>query len=212
MSRSQGHQGGFSLLETLIGLTLTALIAGTLMSAIQTGTRIWQASDRVDAQQETARRLQIAADWLEQAIPDLTMNFEPGTLFSGTEAAVNFTVSGAVGPNDNGFSRLGLKAAPSQACTGKTDLVLDWASVSAERGFPPLDSASRVLLACQDTVTIRYFGTSSVDHALGWKSAWKPAGTLPAIIAIGVTGPGGTAQIMARPQFAPPARQYERDA
>ncbi|MGB3625649.1 MAG: prepilin-type N-terminal cleavage/methylation domain-containing protein [Henriciella sp.] len=207
--RSARREAGFSLLETLIGLTLTALISASLFGAIQTGSRMWISSEKLDAEQEQARLLQVAMTWLEFAIPDNAMNAEPETLFSGASERLSFVVAGQAGPKDGGFSRLVLETRKSETCSGKTDLVLHWADVTPVYGYPSGERVSRVLLDCMDSVRFNYYGTSSTDTSIAWKPAWRPSGTLPAIISLRASGKGERLQFTARPAFAPAAKQYE---
>lgn len=209
---SKPGERGFSLLETLIGLALTALISASLVGAIQTGSRMWQSSERLDAKQEQARLLQLAMTWLEFAIPDSTMNAEPETLFSGASNRLSFVVAGQAGPKDGGFSRLVLEAERSESCPGKTDLILRWADVSPVYGYPSGDSVSRVLLDCMDSVRFNYYGTSPTDKIIAWKPSWRPSGTLPAIISLRARGRGESLQFTARPAFAPAAKQYQEES
>lgn len=206
------HEAGFSLMETLIGLTLTALIAASLIGGIRTGIRLWTASDRLDAAQEEARLMRLAADWMEQALPDALLNAEPGTLFSGTSDAVSFVVAGPAGPKDGGLSRLRIEAAVSQTCPGKRDLVLLWAEVAPAADYPSGEAVRRTLRPCLDAVEFNYFGTSASDPVLGWKREWTKGAALPAIISIRAGGSEGAVTLMARPYRATAARQYADDA
>ncbi|MEQ9316814.1 MAG: prepilin-type N-terminal cleavage/methylation domain-containing protein [Henriciella sp.] len=208
---SRRSERGFSLLETLIGLALTALISASLVGAVQTGSRMWQSSERLDAEQEQARLLQLAMTWLEFAIPDNEMNAEPETLFAGASDRLSFVVAGQAGPKDGGFSRLVLAAERSESCPGKTDLILQWADVSPVYGYPSGESVSRVLLDCMDSVRFNYYGTSTSDKIVAWKPSWRPSGTLPSIISLRATGSGESLQFTARPAFAPAAKQYQEE-
>lgn len=207
--KAHRHSRGFSLLETLIGLTLTALISASLVGAIQTGSRMWMSSEKLDAEQEQARLLQLAMSWLEFAVPDNAMSAEAETLFSGASDRLSFVVAGQTGPKDGGFSRLVLAAEKSETCQGQTALMLHWSDVTPVHGYPSGESVSRVLLDCMDSVRFNYYGTSSIDRSLSWKPAWRPSGTLPSIISLRASGDGKRLQFTSRPLFAPAARQYE---
>lgn len=206
------REAGFTLLETLIGLTLTALISVSLLGGIRTGVKLWSTSEQLDAASEQSRILRLAGTWLEQAIPDEAMNAEPGTLFSGTGDAVSFVVAGEAGPHAGGLSRLTLKTETSETCAGKRDLVLSWASVAPIHGFPSQESVTRSIVTCLDQIDFKYFGSHVSEPSATWRSQWHQSARLPAIISMRAVGREGPLSLTVRPLLAPPARAFEREA
>ena len=196
------RSSGFSLLETLVGLTLTALIAAAVTSAIRTSIRMWNASESTLETSEETRLMGLATTWLEHAVSDRVMNTEPGTTFSGTKDAVSFMVTGMVGPDKGGLSRLRIEAQPSDDCLGQSDLALVWSEVAPNQGYPAYGESSRPILPCQDSIQFSYFGYADGRTEPAWRSDWPRNAPLPAIVAISTAATNSRHQVFARLQFS----------
>lgn len=202
MRRRAERSAGFSLIETLIGLTLTALIAASVMGAIRTSTQIFSKVEANAERREQARILQLASGWLERAMSDRILNTEPGTVFSGREDAVSFLVTGLAGPSQGGLSRLEYKRVGSATCPGAFDLRLTWSRVMPDYAYSAYEPVTRTLLACQEEVQIAYFGSLEERSDPAWVTAWPKSADLPKIVAINTRGEDGTHQMLTRLQFS----------
>lgn len=196
------RSAGFSLVETLIGLTLTALIAASVMGAVRTSTQIFSKVEANTEHRERARILQLASSWLERAVSDRIMNTEPGTVFSGEETSVNFVVTGLSGPSQGGLSRLEFARAASATCPGAFDLRLTWSKVMPDYAYSSYDPVTRTLLSCQDEVQFAYFGSIEPETEPAWVTTWPKSADLPKIVAVNSRGGDGTHQMLTRLQFS----------
>ena len=200
------RESGFSMLETLIGLTLTALIAASLFGAIRVGIRMMSSGEANVAESEQVRVLGLIESWMELAIPDPFLNAEDGTLFSGSESEVSFVIAGISGPGDGGLSRISLRTVESEACDGQFSLLMDWASISPADSSTQAPGDTRLVLDCQSQIAFNYFGSSDMDQTQGWKRVWRPSGTVPQLISLRTSSRTGGHQVLARPQFATAVR------
>jgi general secretion pathway protein J len=63
-SLDEPAEGGFTLVEALVAIALTALLLSSLSAAIHLGLRVWKASDIIDRQAETLA----GADFLRRTL------------------------------------------------------------------------------------------------------------------------------------------------
>lgn len=205
-AQRHNRESGFSMLETLIGLTLTALIAASLFGAIRVGIRLMSSGEANVAESEQVRVLGLIESWMELAVPDTFLNAEDGTLFAGSESEVSFVIAGITGPGDGGLSRISLRTEESEACDGQYSLLMDWTSISPTEPSMQGPGDTRLVLDCQSQIAFNYFGSSDMDQSHGWKRVWLPSGTVPQLISLRTSSRSGGHQILARPQFATAVR------
>jgi hypothetical protein len=170
-------KAGVTLLETLIGLLVMAMVAGLISAGFGTTTRFWdrslQAADRVE--QAMARRdLRI---WLEHALPSPVPG-DTRPLFEGNSEQMTFL---AVPPGG-----------------------LFWEGSAAEVSVGPgaakaiavgLDAASRedrqtTLHLAEDgsTLNFSYWGQRSASEPPEWHGTWPADAGLPGLVRIDFVG------------------------
>ena len=92
MTGQDKGEAGFSLLETLLGLTLTAIIGMLMMGSMQMGTRVWE-RQRTSVQPGTSQLiLSQVGEWMAQAMQDKVRNYDTPVLapFQGDEHSLRF--------------------------------------------------------------------------------------------------------------------------
>ncbi|MFN3312435.1 MAG: type II secretion system protein J [Hyphomonas sp.] len=186
MSRRRTGQGGFSLMEVLIGLTLLALISVSVAQSVRTGIRFWSSADADDAAAELRQTSHLVESWVARSLSPRA--FEPDTaqVFAGRPDQLTFIVDGQAGRKPAGYSRFTIAARPGAGCPGRYDLTLVWEDVSAAGQFAPSASDSRTLLSCADHVRFEYSGRrrSAEGLLLVREANWSDASALPMHVSI----------------------------
>lgn len=179
-------QGGFSLMEVLIGLTLLALISVSVAQSVRTGLRFWSSADADDAAAELRQTSRLVEGWVARSLSPRA--FEPDTaqVFAGRSDQLTFIVDGQAGRKPAGYSRFTLAARPGTDCPGRYDLILLWEDVAAAGQFAASASDSRTLLSCAEQVTFEYSGRrrSADGLVLVREANWSDASALPMHVSI----------------------------
>jgi general secretion pathway protein J len=181
------RQRGFTLVEMLIALSVSALLISLTYGAVLVGQRSAQALNTRVVQSEVMR---IGWQFISEAItrarpvsnPD---EREDRTSFSGSADALSFIANlpAYVGPG--GLTRVSLQIDEQD---DRRRLVL-----SRERFPPPPDDEAgdpvtqAVLLDDLAGLQISYLGRSEGEDALGWSSEWLGQPYLPNLIRIEIT-------------------------
>ncbi|MCU0828299.1 MAG: prepilin-type N-terminal cleavage/methylation domain-containing protein [Tabrizicola sp.] len=186
-------KSGVTLLETMVGLLVMAMVAGLIASGFGTTARFFgrneQASARVD--QAIARRdLRI---WLEHALPSAVPG-DDRAVFAGSSGELVFL---AVPPGGVFW--------PGSA----TEVVLNGPEASAlATGLTPTqDSNRQVALDLSPTGTrlsLRYWGQVSPDEPARWHDSWPATAGLPDLVRIAFEG----ADMAPPPMIVRPAKAW----
>ncbi|MFT5775244.1 MAG: type II secretory pathway pseudopilin PulG [Hyphomonas sp.] len=203
------REDGFTLIETMVGLTLTALVTVSVSGALATSTRIWARSDAGATGAEEARSTRQLESWISGSLPNNIYDLDDRTLFSGTPLSVEFVSENVPGPHGVGIAAIVLTVVPSERCPGAFDLTLRWTGLDpADRlSFGPSDS--RILQSCHSHIGFSYFGRTQIEGAQGWSTDWTSS-ELPTLVRMDSEETG--AGLMARLIYAPrPGTPYEDD-
>lgn len=171
------RNGGFTLLELLIALSILALVATAGAAGLRLGAF---GLSRADAHQADLEDLRLMATFIRQRLAEaqpLIADPERSTLaFEGERDRVRFA---AVLPP--GLDRPGVRAFEfaAERRGGTVDLVLGEAPWGA-RGEP----ARRVLVAGLAGVQIDYFGQKAQDRDRRWHADWREQPALPSLVRI----------------------------
>ncbi len=196
MNAPRSSEAGFSLLETLLGLTLTALIAVLMMGSLQMGARVWERSSGPTlpgASQLIESRI---SDWIAQASP---AGFQPPAdgepAFSGDALQVSFTIAGQNLGGPPGIYRVRLVLAKAEGCPGGRELIVITRLLSPgnhEAVNQEGSVATRVLLPCLVNPAFAFYGKSGPEDAPveAWMSDWADAANLPLIVRLQSWEPG----------------------
>lgn len=187
MSAGKNNDSGFSLLETLLGLTLTAIIAMLMMGSMQMGTRVWERERSTVQPGTTQLVLGQVGEWLAQAMPDRVRNFDNPVLtpFAGDEHSLRFLYAAPGMGGPPGIYTVKLELVETEGCTGGRDLYLSTSrDVVSDRREAPQDipTERRKLAACLDTPSFIYWGDHGGMGERAWYSTWMKEPQLPAVV------------------------------
>ena len=208
MSPRKSREAGFSLLETLLGLTLTALIAVLMTGSLQTGARVWERSSGPDlpgARQLIESRV---SDWIAQASPaGIQPPADGDPAFAGDGRQVSFIIAGQNLGGPPGIYRVRLVLAPAEDCPGGRALVVSTRLLSP--GEQPAMTqeesvATRTLLPCLANPKFEFYGKSGPEDAplVAWMPDWSGADGPPLIMRLQSTEPGSASTVVLAQRIA----------
>ncbi|MGH8656076.1 MAG: prepilin-type N-terminal cleavage/methylation domain-containing protein [Gammaproteobacteria bacterium] len=177
------RQGGFTLLELLISVTLLALMATLITSGVKVASSSWdRAHARIEAAQEVRLIEQFIFRELSEARP-LRVRLEDGknSVFQGEPGRVAFTALLPTQQGVGGLYRLALYVAPH--ARGER-LVLSYrlyrpSTATAPRSQP---ARRRVLLGALQQIAFDFYGLLESGSGSGWQPEWRHAQRLPEMV------------------------------
>jgi prepilin-type N-terminal cleavage/methylation domain-containing protein len=177
--RCRRNSQGFTLVETLAALALSAIIASFLAGGIVFGRRAWEAQAARDAAADAAVSISVLKDLLGQAIPFRTADAGPVVAFSGSRDSVEFVVMGDPATEAAGPRRITLKAVasvPAGFSLVYVSVPLNSREGQAARQNVPDQATVVPTLA---SIEIKYLGESDDGQHRRWFSDWKEKVDLP---------------------------------
>lgn len=193
----QGNgEAGFSLLETLLGLTLTAIIGLLMMGSMQMGTRVWE-RERSTVQPGTSQLiLAQVGEWLAQAMQDKVRNYDTPVLapFSGDEHALTFLYAAPGLGGAPGVYTIKLELTEAAGCANGRDLYLETSrDIVSDNRETPVDRPSerRRLIQCIETPSFIYWGDHANVGQKAWFSSWVDEPQLPGVVRLRSTSADG---------------------
>ena len=207
MSRFSPHtnegssEGGFTLMEVLVAMTLLGLLMAALSGSIgfvgRSADRGWEMSERsasLSRVEETMRRL------VERSFPaDIKVQTKTRFLFSGTAQRLTLVAYDAAGMTSPG---LYVHELEDVAIGNQHRLMFRRRPFT---GYSPQTSNSQAseaaLLAGDFSFRFSYFGAPRPGVARAWLDEWQFERNLPDLIRLQITDGGGTAwqAIVVRP-------------
>ncbi len=196
MTRRPDTQAGFSLLETLLGLTLTAIIGMLMMGSFQMGARVWErerAPNRLGVEQLV---LSQTAEWLSQAMPAKVRSVEDPvyTPFSGEANQITFEFASPVMGGTPGVYQVTLELVAGETCPQQTDLMLRSVRLAALSGEDAPEEAtadSRRLMSCIEGGSFVFWDGLAGDQSTAWRGDWLEQTYLPGIVRLRSIGADG---------------------
>jgi general secretion pathway protein J len=191
--RARLRNGGFTLLELLLAMAITAIIMVLIFGTMRIGIRAWERGDRdVDQQQ----RLRIALEMMTHQLNALTRidgwngSGQPVCL-DGTQHRIAFVSRMALDP----ARQLGVVQVRYEVETsgGGVDLRVIEAPLAMAFEFPDVDApATQGLTLMRDMhdITFHYLVPSNSGQAPEWSDRWEASGAseeLPLAIRVQVT-------------------------
>lgn len=177
------RQGGFTLLELLISVTMLALIASLLGAGLQVAASNWgRAHARIEAAQEVRLIEQFIIRKLSEARL-LRVRHEDGksSIFEGEPSRIAFTALLPTHQGVAGLYRLGLFSEP-QARSER--LVLSYGLYRFSVATPAQAQVTprRVLLRRLQQIRFDFFGPLADGGGNGWQEEWPHAQRLPELV------------------------------
>ena len=173
------RDGGFTLLELLVAMTLLAFLSLTLFAGLRYGTNIFSKTQAKDTGLNTARAAErIIAGNLARLYPKyVTVSpTEAYVDFDGTEHAMNFFTTAEP---DTGF-----------LMHDTLETVRDGATFSVRIGTMPelarRGGTTQTLLTRLSSVEFSYYGIAGDAKAPAWYSTWRRQGGPPQLVRIHV--------------------------
>jgi len=174
--------GGFTLLELLVSLTLLALMAAVVPSLVRMAGRSAQFAADLTRSQSEIPAIEALADHLSKARPLKTVqdDGQKRVLFSGTESSISFVAPGIVGRN-GGLVSYELGLITNRA--GRRVLALSRAILDGEAKVDPAASSDvRVPMPAVQQVAFRYFGPQDSGSDPSWSDRWDAQELLPQLV------------------------------
>jgi general secretion pathway protein J len=188
-------QRGFTLVELLIGLAITGLLAGFLLTALRIGTRSEAAvTTQLERTSEIAAVHGFVRAQLANARPLLGQwpDARGAVAFDGRDDGVTFVglIPGALGTGGLQFLHLSL----IEAGRGQRNLVVRWGTYDptvdpAEADF----SGAATLLSGLAALDLNYFGRLARDRPGAWHARWVHMDALPSLVTMRVVLADGRA-------------------
>lgn len=195
------HDGGFTLLELLVAVTLLAFLSVGLMAGLRYGTEIWGKAQSKNVDTNTMRQAQkMLSDNLTRAYPRfVVISPEESYIdFDGTKDRIRFLSTAASG--------MGHIMRDTIAATGDGKEVALAISATPELGTGGAPVWSKALLRHLEAVEFSYFGAAGEEKQPAWHAIWRNQRRLPSLIRIRVAfaGSGNTPwpEMMLEPRVA----------
>jgi len=201
MRRSRQRDAGFSLLETLLGLTLTAMIGVLMMGSLQLGARVWERQETSALPGEEQLVLSQASEWLAQAMPAKPRSLdEPHQApFFGDAKRVSFLHAAAGLGASPGVYAIDLALVDAPACTGRQNLIMLVSRLRPADDIEPVDNAppqQRELASCIETPSFVFWGRQADQSVAGWHEGWALQSGLPAVVRLRSVSPQGVESVI----------------
>lgn len=201
MRRTGQHDAGFSLLETLLGLTLTAMIGVLMMGSLQLGARVWERQETSEMPGEEQLVLSQVSEWLAQAMPAKPRSLdEPHQApFFGDAKRVSFLHAAPGLGASPGVYAIDLALVDASTCAGKLDLILRASRLRPADQPDPDDTAppqQRKLASCIASPSFVFWGRQADQAVAGWHEGWALQTGLPAIVRLRSVSPEGFESVL----------------
>lgn len=188
--------GGWTLIEMLVALALTALLLVGMPSTLRLAARALGLAEGLGREADDRAALDLVGRALSQALP----MYERGpdgrlqVLFSGAPAALAFVAPARIGP-ESGLFRLELTMVPPSAGADQQGrppgLWLAWSLYRPPEtdDSPPPARLERRLIADARSLSIRYFGAIRSRQEPEWSTSWTVPDTIPDLVEITIATP-----------------------
>lgn len=175
---TRNRSAGVTLLETLIGLLVMAMVAALLSAAFGTNLRLLHRSQLSSASVDQALARRDLRIWLEHALELPVPNDERQLIF-GSETELRFL---SIPPGGQFWPGIATQVTlgPQAIATGT--------GTAADQGK---EVAIKLALAPPETqIELAYWGRSATDQVPEWHDSWTPDQGLPNLIRVTFTGEG----------------------
>lgn len=201
MTRSPHGDSGFSLLETLLGLTLTAMIGVLMMGSLQMGTRVWERQKAGALPGEEQLVLGQTSEWLAQAMPAKLRSLDspPFVPFFGDPNRASFIYSAPGLGASPGVYAVDLALMEAAGCEGGRKLMMRASRIvpvdeegATQTAAPP----ERELAKCISAPSFAFWGTQTDQATASWHDSWQSQLKLPSVVRLRSISAEGVEQIV----------------
>lgn len=182
----QDRNGGFTLIEALVVLTISALAMALVPAAMSLGQRALLATAAPEKTTADRRAMTVVADRISAAQSIFAAGADglAALAFEGRPDRIGFVSEFAAGPFGGGLNWIVLHVDAEQS-----SLVLDVTPYPVRNG--PAIPTSRSLLLPATDLAVRYYGIDPRTGTAAWQPEWNRNATgLPKLIEISVTRKG----------------------
>ena len=177
------HDGGFTLIETLVSIALLALVVAFLPGLLQLGTRAMQSRTRLDAISAAGPARQFISQQLASATAVLQRRPD-GRLqlaFDGRRDQLTFVGPASLGAPQTGMQdyRIALVAGNGASGASQRSLSVAIRPFSLQADTPVTNA---VLLRDLTKLSFRYFGRRGGDDSARWHEEWIDEPALPQLV------------------------------
>lgn len=192
MPRASQTEGGFTLVELLVSLSLLVIMLALISGAMRFGGRAWEVSGQVDRGQTVATFRSLLGQRLTESLP-LVSSDERGVLqlaFHGGSDELNFL---SPLPSRDGMPAglfsvtLRLVPGPDRA----RSLSLEFQPVGSANAPSVAEGHRPVVINAVTQLDIRYYGVPNGTSEPKWLDAWLRQDALPRLVAVDVRFPPG---------------------
>lgn len=191
MTADDRTEAGFTLIEVLVALVLTALALASLPSLFEMTWRANRAAISLDRQAEVDAVIAFVERTLSEATPVVedSRGGQPTIPFAGGANWISFVAPLTFSRTDGGLVSFDIRLGSDS--DGRSGLILAWTPWhpkpnfgTASRRQPPPPTRSRMLVADADTFEVRYFGSGRINPPRQWVDAWARDDTIPDAVEI----------------------------
>jgi general secretion pathway protein J len=185
-TREPSREGGFTLLELLVALVLTALIMAMMPGAIRLGARALNQAEVLTNDAADRATLDFVAERLAETAA-LYQRGGDGRLtvaFSGTAHAIGFVASATMDSGAEASAGLYLfELALVRLDNQVGRMMLRWQPFrSTLTAVPVTLKQERVLLSDIAELSFRYFGAPTARVAAAWSDVWAGTDNIPELV------------------------------
>ena len=180
------HEAGFTLLELLVSLVLTALLMVAMPAALTLAKRTAAAGHELDRD----AAIEAVAGFIEHRLSEATAIYDRGddgrlhVIFKGDPDALGFVAPIKFVTGDAGLAKLDLKISSDEE--GHNGLVMVWTpwrpQQSGEQPSPAPTSKSRLIVPDATKFEVRYLGSASASEKPAWTDAWTRTDAIPDLV------------------------------
>lgn len=180
-------QRGFTLIEMLVALSISALLVSLVYGAVRIGQR---SANAMNVQTENTEIMRIGWQFLHDALtrarPVATLDTpDDRTGFNGTHEGLRFVAAMPAYVGLGGLTRIRLTT--ERTHSGRQLLLTRERFDRLSSTAAPDDIERAVLVDELDRLRIAYFGKSGPDASPAWHSDWTDPEHLPNLVSISVT-------------------------
>jgi len=194
-------EAGFTLVELLVALAVTAMIASFVLGGLDYARRTWAISrDREAAGEVDAAAMQLRV-LLARTMPAITIDDDSRLarlLFAGSADSLTFVTLSEATAFRGGLMRVRLSWQDRPPAPGRpATLVVSTAVFRANPGLV-VEAEPVVLFRRVAALSLTYFGILELGQPPQWQSQWLGRDRTPLLVlaAIELTGNGGTRRLV----------------